>query len=874
MLTYKKKPNTIPEVKNILNPLVEKWFFNRFTSFSLPQLYGVMEIHSRNNILVSAPTGATKTLTGFLSILNELVDSAKKGILKDKVYCIYVSPLKALSNDIHKNLIEPLKEMKELNGSSLGIRVSVRTGDTSQSERQKMLKNPPHILITTPESLAILLASPKFKAHLSEIEWCIIDEIHSLAENKRGTHLALLIEYLQKLSPALCRIGLSATVSPLEEVAEYLVGPFRPCKIVDVQFLKKFDLEVLSPVPDLINTDYETLSKKTYELIDKLIHEHKTTLIFTNTRSGTERVVHHLKEKFPKKYYEIEEGPPAKVSSLIAAHHGSLSKTHRLTIEEKLRQGELKAVVCSTSLELGIDIGYIDLVICLGSPKSVARFLQRAGRAGHKLHETVKSRLIVMDRDDLIECAVLLKNSVEKKIDRIHIPTNCLDILAQVIFGIAINEPISVKDLYELLRNTYPYKDLSRADLNEVIDYLSGEFSKLEDRNIYAKIWHKDGMIGRRGKLARVLYMTNIGTIPDQQGVIVKLGTQAIGTVDEGFLERLKKNDIFVLGGETYQFNYAKGMVAQVNSALGKKPTVPSWFSEMLPLSFDLGSEIGRFKYLIQDKFNNKVKKQDILNFITEFLHVNINTADAIYKYLKEQYDYIGIPNNKWLIIEKYIENKKTYYFFHSNFGRRVNDAFSRSVAFALSRTQHIDVEIGITDNGFYVASEKLLNVTKALELIKSEELRKVLELAIDDSEVLRRRFRQCAGRALMILRTYKGKQKRVGRQQVSSMILLNAVKRISKDFCILKEAKREVLEDLMDIENTTQVFKWIEEKKLKVQEITTKIPSPFAFNLIVQGYADILKADDKLEFLKRMHNMVKAKIALDKGKSKDILDE
>ncbi|MBW3022313.1 ATP-dependent helicase, partial [Candidatus Woesearchaeota archaeon] len=752
MITYKDKPNTESQLKNILNPLVGKWFFSRFKTFSLPQLHGVMEIHSRNNILVSAPTGATKTLTGFLSILNELADSAQKGILEDRTYCVYISPLRALSNDIYKNLVEPLKQMEELNGSPLGIRIAVRTGDTTQSERSKMTKTPPHILITTPESLAILLNSPKFMQHLSNIDWCIIDEIHALAENKRGTHLSLSMERLQNLSPALCRIGLSATVSPLEEVAKFLVGNDRPCKIVDVQFIKKMDLKVMSPVPDLINTDYETLSRKTYDLIDQLIHEHKTTLIFTNTRSGTERVVHHLKQKYPKKYYEIDEGPPTKISALIGAHHGSLSKRHRFKIEESLRQGKLKAVVCSTSLELGIDIGYIDLVISLGSPKSVARFLQRAGRAGHKLHETVKGRIIVMDRDDLVETSVLLKNAIEKKIDRLHIPTNCLDVLAQQIFGIAINGVIETKELYKMIKQSYCYKELKRKDFNEVIDYLSGEFSKLEDRNIYAKIWHEDGKIGRRGKLARVLYMTNIGTIPDQHGVTVKIGNQIIGTIDEGFLERLKKGDIFVLGGDTYQFNHAKGMVAQVSSAVGKKPTVPSWFSEMLPLSFDLGVEISRFKFLMQDKFNNNVSKQEILKFINKHLYVDDKAATAIYNYFSEQYDYIGIPNLKWLVVEKYNDEKRKYHIFHANFGRRVNDALSRAIAFAISRTQHRDVEIGINDNGFYVASDKPINVISALDLLKSKELKTVLEKALDGSEVLKRRFRHCAGRALMIL--------------------------------------------------------------------------------------------------------------------------
>ncbi len=472
MIKFMKTPYTQKQVSNILNPTVKKWFFSRFKEVSIPQLHGVMEIHSRNNILVSAPTGATKTLTAFLSILNESLDSAEKGMLEDKIYCVYISPLKALNNDVSRNLQEPLREMEAIAGKKLGIRVAVRTGDTTTKERTAMLKNPPHILITTPESLAILLVSIKFVEHFKQVDWFIVDEVHALAENKRGVHLSLTMEMLQRLSPAMTRIGLSATIAPLEKVAHYLVGNEgdipRNCKIVDVQFIKKTDLKVLSPVPDLIDVEHGTMHRAMYELIDKLIQDHKTTLIFTNTRSATERVVHHLKEKFPKNYTEN-----------IGAHHGSLSKQHRLRIENSLRGGKLKCVVCSTSLELGIDIGYIDLVIMLSSPKSVARALQRAGRSGHKLHDYTKGRIIVLDRDDLVECAVLLKSAVEKKIDKIHIPENALDVLSQQIDGIAISERIHIDDLFKLIKKSYCYRNLSRQHFQEVIDYLSGKYISL-----------------------------------------------------------------------------------------------------------------------------------------------------------------------------------------------------------------------------------------------------------------------------------------------------------------------------------------------------------------------------------------------------------
>ncbi|MBS3170312.1 DEAD/DEAH box helicase [Candidatus Woesearchaeota archaeon] len=1402
MISHKTNPDDSKEIKDLLNPIVRKWFFTKFKEFSIPQLYGVTEVHSRNNILLSAPTGTGKTLTAFLSILNELVDSSEKGILQDKVYAIYVSPLKALSRDISVNLLEPLEEMQRIAEKKFGIRVAVRTGDTTATEKRKMLESPPHILITTPESLAIMLCSIKFSEHIKGVEWAIVDEIHSLAENKRGVHLSLVLEQLQRFSPGMCRVGLSAcldyntyvtlangeiikigdfvdniflgkniehfqgmeyvtvenqkilsinkegkivpskilkawripqknnlvevvlqtgkkvsittndkfmtlingkliwkdvstfkindfiaipksipikgekkrvldyisdskeifiknpsdlikiitdeeitkksinikqlaselninynkllklreknnisislplfnkiinlsnkkqtikinsfcgsttkyfvklpeyvnedfmrlfgliasdghvsygivsfanknpelisevsnlmyslfgrkpsirkhsnaqeknlivtlksipvsilfnklglnfgnkirtmqihkeitsypkeyiaafisgfldgdgcisynkncngayfrlhssskdfieqmyhcfvvlgvhpsmlcskretgllyylevnsskdrkklfnilkysgksiklkeklsnqertsfypigdllnnyknkyklsfdklnkllkvytpdiiyrgycseqilkiiilnlknssplinlrpklevilnsdisfekinsinpikcscnyvydfsikdnpnfiasnilvhnTVSPLDEVSKFLVGSIRKCKVIDVQFLKQSDLQVLSPVDDFVSNSYEKIDKATYELLDKQIQEHKTTLIFTNTRAGTERVVHHLKTIFPEKYSVIDEDSK-EVRSLIGAHHGSLSKEMRLQMERNLRDGKMRCLVCSTSLELGIDIGSIDLVLCLGSPKSVARALQRQGRSGHHLHGITKGRIIVTDRDDLVECSVLLKNAIEKNMDRIHIPTNCLDVLAQQIFGMALEEIWSYDDLFETIKKSYCYSKLTKKDFDEVLDYLAGNFTSLEDRHIYARIWwdKEKNQIGKRGKMSRIIYMTNLGTIPDQQGIIVKDNKgNKIGMIDEMFLEKLDKGDIFVLGGNTYQFSYARGMVASVVPMPNKKPTVPSWYSDRLPLSYDLAKSICNFRLLMEEKFKRKVSKIEIIKFINEYLYVHSETSEAIYNYFKDQYDYIGLPTSKKIIIESYRdEQMKNYVIFHTLYGRRVNDVLSRAVAFAISRSQHKDVEIGISDNGFYVVFDRNVNVQKAFSLLKSSELKKVLDLAIDKSEILKRRFRHCAGRSFMILRTYGGVRRHTGRQQVSSTILLSAVKRISENFFIIKETRREILEDLMDYDSALEVLKEIEDKRIKIEEIQTFIPSPFALNLVMQGFSDILKMEDKQQFLQRMHQMVKAKIAL-----------
>ncbi|MEM4267186.1 MAG: ATP-dependent helicase, partial [Candidatus Nanoarchaeia archaeon] len=331
---------------------------------------------------------------------------------------------------------------------------------------------------------------------------------------------------------------------------------------------------------------------------------------------------------------------------------------------------------------------------------------------------------------------------------------------------------------------------------------------------------------------------------------------------------RLNRGDIFLLGGETYEFRFSRGMVAQVIPTPQRPPTVPSWYSEMLPLSFDLACDIQRFRKLMNQKFAHDYSKKEIMRFILDYLYVDENAAEAIYNFCKEQYDYIGLPHSDKIIVEHYSDEKDSVTtVFHTLFGRRVNDVLSRAVAFAISRSQHRDVEIGVTDNGFYVKCDKKVQVVPALKLIKSSELRRILNLALDRSEVLKRRFRHCATRALMILREYKGRKKRVGKQQVSSMLLMNAVKRISPDFFILKEARREVLEDLMDINNAIKILELIEQGKIKVVEVNTKIPSPFAFGLVLEGATDIMKIDDKQEFLRRMHQLVLAKIAVEKGK-------
>ena len=857
MITKQEKSYSKKQIYKTLHPWVRQWFDETFNDFTPAQKRSLIDIHKKNNILVSSPTGSGKTLTAFLSIISELTKLSDEDKLEDKVYCIYISPLKALDNDIEKNLDEPLEGIEKIGGKKLGIRKAVRTGDTTQYQRQKMLKKPPHILITTPETLSILLVAPKFREKLSNVKYVIIDEIHSIAENKRGVHLSLSLERLQHLIGNYTRIGLSATVSPLDEMAKFLVGyeygVGRDCKIVDVNYLKELDIEVLSPVSDIVLADSEDTRLAMYDMLDDLIWDNKTTLIFTNTRSGTERYVHNLKEMFPYHYNNKN----------IMAHHSSLSKEVRLETEEKLKKGELKCVICSTSLELGIDIGYIDLVILINSPKSVARALQRIGRSGHKLHEKSKGKIIITDRDDLVECSVLLKDAKEGKIDKIKIPTDCLDVLAQHLYGMSIENKWDIDYAYDVIRKSYCYKNLSRDDYEDVLSYLAGEYVELEDRYVYAKIWidYKENTFGKRGKLARMLYSTNIGTIPDSSGVAVKCNNEVIGTVEEDFMERLKKGDTFVLGGKTYRFNYGKGMTINVTPSIGP-PTIPSWFSQQLPLSFDLALDIQRFRDLMNSKFQYNRKKEEIMEFIYDYLYVDEFAANSIYEYFVEQYKYAAIPSNRKMLIEYYTGfGGKKFVIFHSLFGRKVNDALSRATAYLVAKRYNVNITISISDNGFYLSSDGKIGGLESFKELTPDNFRNILTQALNKTETLASRFRHCAGRSLMTLRNYKGEKKSAGRQQVRGKILLKYVQEMDNNFPILNEARREALEDYMDVENALKVIRWINSGEMEIKVINTVIPSPFAFNLVSQGYLDVLNQNDKAEFTKRMHKAIIEKI-------------
>ena len=889
------------DVLDLLEPSVREWWVDEFGAyvpgnggfFTPPQREAIPLIHEKTNPLICAPTGSGKTLASFTAIINELFrrDRELDEGLDNAVYCLYVSPLKSLANDIHRNLTVPLEGISEKlaeRGEEVEIRHAIRHGDTASSERQKMLETTPHILNTTPETLAILLNSPKFKEKLRSVEYVVVDEIHSLAENKRGTHLSVSLERLEELadtSPT--RIGCSATVEPLTTMAEYLVGRDddgspREYEIVDTRFVREFDIRLECPTDDLIDTPRGVVTERFYDRLHELIQSHTNTLVFTNTRSGAERVLHNLRENHPDVYDESNSG----------CHHGSLSKERRQDIESQLKAGELDFVTSSTSQELGIDMPYIDLVVQVGSPKSVASLLQRVGRAGHRLGQTVNGRVVALDRDELVECAVMLKKAEEGFVDRVFVPENADDVAAQQVYGMAINEVRPESEIRNLLTRAYPYRNFSDTDFERLFRYLTADYDGLEDKHVYAKIWRDtndppdgehhyeeydvgEALIGKRGRMARVIYMTNIGTIPDSFtcDVYTRSSSEWVGNLDENYLDTLEKGDVFVLGGSHFEFKYRRGSKVYVDPT-NARPTVPSWFSERLPLSYDLGREILSFQGDLVDRLERggQPAARDWLRGFP----LDENSVRAIARMYDEQLRYAGpesVSTDGRLAVEevKDREEYRRHYHVHSNYGRRFNDGLSRLVAYHCAQEANTNVQIAVADNGFSVSMplNRKVDVAGVVRSLDPEAVASDLRAALDGTDLLKRYFRINATRSLMILKRYKGYEKSAAEQQVSSEMLLSFAQDLDS-FAVMEETYREILEDKLDLGAIREFVEAVQAGDVEVTHLQQSSPSPRAFGLATLMASDVVLAEDESAVLKEFHERVLAEIGDADGGERD----
>ena len=874
------------DVLELLDPVVREWWVEQFGAFvpdnggffTPPQKEAIPLIHEDENALIAAPTGSGKTMSAFVGIINELFARDREDDLENSVYCLYISPLKSLANDIHRNLEVPLDGITEKldeRGEDVEIRHAIRHGDTPDSERQRMLKETPHILNTTPETLAILLNSPKFKRKLQTVEYVIVDEIHSLAANKRGTHLSVSLERLEAMADtAPTRIGCSATVEPLETIAKYLVGqespggPAREYEIVDARFAREFDIELSCPTDDLINTPREVVTGRFYDQLHELIRDHTNTLVFTNTRSGAERVLHNLRANF-EGYDEANSG----------CHHGSLSREKREEIESRLKDGTLDVVTTSTSLELGIDMPHIDLVVQVGSPKSVAALLQRIGRAGHQLGETVTGRVVALDRDELIECAVMLKKAEEGFVDRVFVPENAQDVAVQHVYGMAINGPRPEGEIRSILGRAYPYRDYSDEQWESLMRYLTAEYPGLEAKNVYAKIWRDtndapDGehhyeeydvgqpLIGKRGRMARVIYMTNIGTIPDSFtcDVVTRSGEEWVGQLDEQYLDGLETGDVFVLGGDHFEFRYRRGSKVSVDRT-SARPTVPSWFSERLPMSYDLGREILGFQQEILDRFESGGRSTARV-WLREF-PIDEHSVRAIARLFDEQLRYAGpesVATRDRLVIEE-VRDHQEYerrYHVHSIYGRRFNDGFSRVLAHRIAQAATANVQVAVADNGFTLSMplNRKVDVEGILTDIDPGDIRADLRASLEGTDLLERYFRINATRALMILKRYKGYEKSASEQQFNADMLLEFANDLEQ-FAVIEETYREILEDKLDVAAIEDALDAVQQGEIDVVHHRVDSPTPRAFGLATLSASDVVLAEDESAVLQEFHRRV-----------------
>ena len=584
------------------HPAVARWFEQTFGSPTEPQMRGWPAIQSGRHALISAPTGSGKTLAAFLASLDALFRQGAEDHLPDETQVVYVSPLKALSNDIRKNLQEPLSGIRallgEANGHDIDVRAEVRTGDTTAAQRQALIKRPPHILVTTPESLYLLLTSESGRRMLGTARTLILDEIHAVVDDRRGAHLALSVERLAALVQGpLQRIGLSATQKPIEEVARFLVGTRAvdeagnpDCEIIDIGHRRELDLAIEMPKSPLEAVMSNEVWEEVYRRLAELIEAHRTTLVFVNTRRMAERVTHHLSELLG--------------ADAVTSHHGSLSAKLRLEAEDRLKRGELKALVATASLELGIDIGSVDLVCQLGTTRSIATLLQRVGRAEHKRGGLPKGRIFPLSRDELIECAALLRCVNRGELDRLTIPEKPLDVLAQQVVAAASTEDWDENEFFELVCSAWPYRNLTRGEFDQVVTMLAEGFSTKRGRR--SALIHHDAinhrLRGRRG--ARLTALTSGGAIPDNADyrVILEPSETFVGTVNEDFAVESLAGDIFQLGNASWRILRVNSGVVRVEDAKGQPPGIPFWLGEAPARTSELSEAVSNLRMEIEKR--------------------------------------------------------------------------------------------------------------------------------------------------------------------------------------------------------------------------------------------------------------------------------
>jgi len=831
------------------HPAVAGWFSRSFPAPTPAQAAAWPLVRAGRSTLVAAPTGSGKTLTAFLAAIDALVQQGlTEGGLVDGTQVLYVSPLKALSNDIHINLEQPLAgigaELQRLGLPPVDIRTAVRTGDTPQAERNAMRKRVPHILVTTPESLYVLLGSESGRQMLRDVRSVIVDEIHAIAGNKRGSHLALSLERLEALCERpLVRVGLSATQKPIDAVARFLVGTERPCEIVDIGHGRARDLALeVPPVPleAVMSNDAWAL---VYDRLAALAGEHRTTLVFVNTRRMAERTTRHLAERLG--------------GAVVAAHHGSLAREQRLTAEQKLKRGELRVLVATASLELGIDIGDVELVCQLGSPRSIAAFLQRVGRAGHQVAGVSKGRLFPSSRDDLIECAALLDAVRRGELDTLRIPPAPLDVLAQQIVAEVSSREWQEDALLALLRRAMPYAVLDDATYQALLRMLAeGYTTRHGARGAYL---HRDlatrSLRGRRG--GRLTALTSGGTIADNSDYAVLLEPQGlnIGTVNEDFAVESLAGDVFQLGNTSYRILKIEAGRVRVEDAQGMPPSIPFWLGEAPGRSDELSFAVARLRGEIDQRLASAESQaaerlQPVIDWLADTPGIPREAAQQIVEYLSRARSALGaLPTQRRLIMERFFdESGGTQLVIHSPYGSRINRAWGLALRKRFCRTFNFELQAAATEDAIILSlsTSHSFALDEVWRYLHSASAEQVLIQALLDAPLFGVRWRWIATTALALPRMAGGRKVAPQLQRMKSEDLLATVfpdqvaclenivgEREIPDHPLVRQTLDDCLHEAMDSEGWLALLRRMESGEVELLTRDLPAPSPLAMEIL-----------------------------------------
>lgn len=841
------------------HPLIARWFEEKYGTPTPPQRRGWPSIQSGAHTLIAAPTGSGKTLAAFLCALDQIFRDGIEEGLDDRTRVVYVSPLKALSNDIRKNLEEPLAGIRaalhEAEGLEIDVRAEVRSGDTPASKRQALNRRPPHILATTPESLYLLLTSLSGRKLLSTVRTVIVDEIHALAGNRRGSHLALSLERLAALvGHPLQRIGLSATQKPIEEVARFLVGTRNVgrdgnarCEIVDCGYLRKLDLAIELPGAPLEAVMSAEVWTEVYGRLADLIDGHETTLVFVNTRRLAERVAGHLCDRIG--------------SDKVMSHHGSLSAALRLEAERRLKQGELKALVATASLELGIDIGSVDLVCQIGSPRSIATFLQRVGRADHRRLGVPKGRLFPLSRDELVECLSILRSVRDGRLDAIEIPLKPLDLLAQQMVASAVCEDWDEQQLFELMRSAYPYRELSREEFDDVLRMLGDGFSTRRGRR--SALLHHDAVNhrvrARRG--AALIALTSGGAIPDSADyrVVVEPTETFIGTVNEDFAIESMAGEIFQLGNASWRIVQINSGVMRVEDAHGQPPGIPFWLGEAPGRTAELSRAVSGLRTEIETKIQSAANggglpaeelERLLVDSLKEEPGLPVRGAIQLAHYFVGTYRALGvIPSQEKLVLERFFdESGGMQLVIHAPFGIRLNRAWGLALRKRFCRSFNFELQAAASDDAIVLSlgSQHSFPLDEVFDYLKSKTVRELLVQALLDAPMFAIRWRWNATRALALPRQRGGQKVPAPLQRMESENLLAAIfpdqlacleniegDRVVPRHPLVDQTIEDCLTEAMDINGLVALLRRIEEGAIECIGLDLPEPSPLAHEIL-----------------------------------------